>query len=195
MAGKIDLKPYVELVTEEISMVVRNVKEKGGKRFGRAFGIAGVVIFIAYAGVYAPPQTRSARLQKEIDEAKLLEHYGEQYDTTISQLDAAYARLPTMKDRDQWLFNSVRDSLDAGGLVTESFKPVKEVELQGLIYQVCDVTLSLRFGEFYDWLLRLESAKPLMQLQTLDLAKTMDSSGYNEASCEIATVIPKRRYH
>jgi hypothetical protein len=195
MAAKIDLKPYVEFISDEISTVVRTVKEKGGKRFGRAFVIAGSAVFAAYFMVYAPPQKRSARLQDEINQASLLAQYGAQYDSTLSQLNAAYARLPTMKDRDQWLFNSVRDSLDAGNLVTESFKPVKEVELQGLIYQVCDVSMSLRFSDFYDWLLRLESARPLMQLQMLDLTKEDDPLGYNEAACQIATVIPKQRYH
>ncbi len=194
MAAQLDLKPYMELLSREIGVVVNTVREKGAKRFGRAFGAAGFMVFAAYMGVYRPPQAKSARLSAEIAHAKMMADYGAQYATLRDELAAAYRLLPRVEDRDQWLSNSVRDSLNVGGLITEDFKPVREQELNGLVFQTSAVTVTVRFADLYDWILRLESAKPMMHLQTLDLSKKTDKMGYNSASCEISTVIPLKRY-
>lgn len=190
-----DLKPYVDAIMQEFQIVSGTIREKGAKRFGRAFGAAGFCVVAAYFGVYLPPQKKSARLQAEIDRAKSMADYGAQFKDLRDQLNAAYTGMPQISDRDQWLSNSVRDSLNVPGIITEDFKPVREQELNGLIFQVTSVTLSLRFAEFFDWLLRLESARPLMQLQTLELGKKRENPGVNSATCDIATVIPKKRFH
>jgi hypothetical protein len=190
-----DLKPYVNAVVQEVTVVTGTLREKGAKRFGRAFGAAAFAVFAAYAGVYMPPQKKSQRLQAEIDRAKMMADYGAQFKDLRDQLNTAYNGMPQINDREQWLTNSVRDSVNVSGLVTEDFKPIREQELNGLIFQVCSVTLSLRFAEFFDWLLRMESARPLMHLQSLELGKRRESPGINTASCDIATVIPKRRFH
>jgi hypothetical protein len=190
-----DLKPYADVAVREVETIVNTLREKGAKRFGRAFGAAGAVIFGAYFLVYMPPQQKSARLQAQIDAAKTMADFGTQYKDLRDQLNAAYTGMPQIADREQWLSNSVRDSLNVAGLVTEDFKPVREQELNGLIFQVTSVALSLRFSEFYDWILRMESARPLMHVQSVELGKKRESVGYNGVTCDIATVIPKKRFH
>lgn len=191
----IDLKPYAEAVLQEFNVVQGTLREKGAKRFGRAFVAAGFLMVGAYFLVYMPPQKKSARLQAEIDRAKTMADLGTQFKDLRDQLNAAYTGMPQINDREQWLSNSVRDSLSVAGLVTEDFKPVREQELNGLIFQVSSVSLTLRFSEFFDWLLRMESAKPLMHLQSLELGKKREHVGFNAVACDIATVIPKKRFH
>lgn len=190
-----DLKPYAEAVIQEVNVLQNTLREKGAKRFGRAFGAAAFAVFAAYFLVYMPPQKKSARLQAEIDRAKMMADFGAQFKDLRDQLNAAYLGMPQIADREQWLSNSVRDSLNVAGLVTEDFKPVREQELNGLIFQVSSVSLSLRFAEFFDWLLRMESAKPMMHLQSLELGKKRENVGFNAVSCDISTVIPKKRFH
>lgn len=190
-----DLKPYAEAVMREFEVILGTLRDKGAKRFGRAFGAAAFTIFAAYFLVYMPPQKKSARLQAQIDAAKTMADFGAQFKDLRDQLNAAYTGMPQITDREQWLSNSVRDSLNVAGLVTEDFKPIREQELNGLIFQVSSVSLSLKFSEFFDWLLRMESAKPLMHLQSLELGKKKESVGYNTVACDISTVIPKKRFH
>jgi type II secretory pathway component PulM len=194
MATQIDFSAYTRAVTDEINVVVGAFKEKGVKRFGRALGGAAFLVFVAYVGVYLPPQQKSARLQSEINRAKQLADYAAQFKDLRDQLNWAYAGLPSLKDREQWLSNSVRDSLLVGGLEPENFTPVKENDLNGLVFQTSSVVLTLRFSEFFDWLLRVENAKPLMHMNSIDLSKKPDKIGYNVASCDISTVIPKKRF-
>lgn len=193
MAAEINVKPYVDALLREIGIVSQALRGKGIRRFQRAFAVSGFMIFAAYYSVYAPQHKKSARLDAEIQKARILSEFGAQYKTMADQLSEAYARLPAMGDRDQWLSNSVRDSLNVSGLVTDDFRPVNEQEQNGLLYQTSSVTLNLRFFELYDWLLRLESARPLMHVLSFQLGKK-GAVGYNRATCEIATVIPKKRY-
>lgn len=195
MAQNIDLNPYVDLAKAELEMALATIREKGGKRFGKAFGIAGIMVFLAYAGVYAPPKKKSARLQSEIDAARTLSQYGTQYKDLRDRLAASYAQLPQVKDKDMFLSNAVIDSLKAEGLTPETFQPVREQELSGLVFQASNITMPVKFSEFYSWVARLESAKPLMHLQTADLTKKPDMVGVNAVQAEIATVIPKKRFN
>jgi hypothetical protein len=195
MALRLDPKALVELVTEEVSIVVSTLKEKGPKRFGRALGGAAGVVIGAYLLIYVPPQKKSEALQSQIDQAKMMANYGTQFKDLRDQVNGAYAGLPSLTDREQWLSNSVRDSLLVGGLEPENFTPVKETDLNGLIFQTSSVALTLRFSEFFDWLLRIENAKPLMHMNTVTLTKKSDKIGFNTATCDITTVIPKMRFH
>jgi type II secretory pathway component PulM len=194
MAPKFDVKKAAEAVIEEASIVIGTLKEKGAKRFGRTLAVAGGVVAGAYVLVYLPPQQKSARLQAEIDRAKMMSEYGGKFKDLRDQVNLAYAGLPALSDREQWLSNSVRDSLLVGGLDPENFTPVREQELNGLIFQLSTVSLTLRFSEFYDWLLRVENAKPLMHVQSVTLSKIGTKLGYNAATCDISTVIPKKRF-
>ena len=195
MHPMLDPKVIVAVVSEEVSIVVGTLKEKGPKRFGRALGGAVGIVLGAYVLVYLPPQKKSAALQSQIDHAKLMANYGTQFKDLRDQVNGAYAGLPSLTERDQWLSNSVRDSLLVGGLQPETFTPVKEADLNGLIYQTSSVSLSLRFSEFFDWLLRVENAKPLMHMNSVQLTKKVDKIGFNSAACDIATAIPKKRFH
>jgi hypothetical protein len=191
----IDLNAYVAVISEEVSIVVGTLKEKGAKRFGRALGGAAFFVFAAYMGLYMPPQRKSALLQAQIDKAKEMADYGMKFKDLRDQVNGAYAGLPSLADREQWLSNSVRDSLLIGSLEPENFTPVTESEINGLIFQTSSITLTLRFSEFFDWLLRLENAKPLMHMSSVDLMKIGDRIGYNKATCVVSTVIPAKRFH
>jgi hypothetical protein len=193
------LEPYLELISREAEILVGTLRERGAQRFGRAFGAAGFMIFAAFMLVFRPAQTKSDRLDAEINRARTLYENAEKYKEMRDQLQGAYARLPTEKDRAQWLFNSVHESLEKSGLVTENIRSVQEQEVSGLVYQSLGVALNVRFPDFYDWLLRVENARPAMHLQTVDISKKNSiinelSIGYNETSCTIGTVIPKKRY-
>jgi type II secretory pathway component PulM len=191
---EIDPKVIAELVNAEISTVVGLFKEKGAKRFGRAIGAAAGVAFGAYFLLYSPPQKKSALLQAQIEKARALATAAARYKDLHDQLAVAYGGLPTLNEREQWLSNSTRDSLNVSGLVTEDFKPVEESKVNGLIFQVSAVAMSLRFAELFDWILRVENAKPLMHLQSVDLQKRVDVMGLNQARCQISTVIPEKRF-
>lgn len=194
-AGEIDLSVYIKPIKAEIDLVITTIRDKGGKRFGKAFGIAGAFIFAAYWFIYTPPQAKIARLGKEIEAARAMSESGVRYRELRDMLTGSYGSLPFLKDQQQWLSNAMIDSLRADGLTPESFRPVVEIEANGLIFQTSSVVMSLRFNEVYAWLLRLESAKPLMHVGSVEITKKADMIGINIISCSVMTAIPRTRYN
>lgn len=190
---KIDPNAILDFVKSELKLVSGVVRDKGGKRFGRAFALAGIMVLIAYAGVYAPSQKKLKLLDREIAAARAMHESGTLYAEMSSALQAVYANLPQIKDRDQWLGNATIDSLRAEGITPESLSTPVDNEVKNIIVQKQVVAMVARFSEFYSWLLRVESAKPLMHVQSVDLGKKDEPIGYNSISCDVTTVIPKRR--
>lgn len=190
----LDWRPWVALAQAEADVVFGTLREKGARRFVKAIGLAAAMVALAYAGLYAPVRKKSSRLQSQIDAARTLHQHATQYQALRDQLGSAYAQLPRWADREMFLSNAVIDSLKAENLTPENFQPVMESEAAGLVFQSSKLSMPVRFGEFYAWVLRLESARPLMHLQLVDLKKQGDTIGMNAVQAEIATIVPKRRF-
>jgi hypothetical protein len=193
------IKPYVDWFLREFQITVGALQEKGAKRFSRPLSVALILLLGAYMVLYRPPQAKSDALDAQIMAAKTIYDYGERYKTLRDQLASSYARLPPISDREQWLSNSVRELLDKEGLSADSFTPVQESEVSGLLFQKSSVALNLRFAEFYDLLLRMENARPLMHVEAATLSKVSDAGnaqtiGYCTTSYVISTMIPKKRF-
>jgi hypothetical protein len=190
---RIDPNALLDFLKGEFRLVSGAVRDKGAKRFGRALALAGVMILMAYAGLYAPPQKKLAYLDREIAAARAMHESGTQYAEMSASLLRVYSSLPQIKDREQWLGNATIDSLRAEGITPESLSTPIDNEVKNIIVQRQAVALTARFPEFYSWLLRVESAKPLMHIQSVEVGKKDEPLGYNAVSCDVTTVIPKRR--
>lgn len=196
MAGKdIDLTVYINAAKAEIELLSTTIRDKGAKRFTKAFALSGALVAGAYFGIYKPPQDKISRLSREIEAASAMSQSATAYQEVRDQLVGSYGALPEMKDQAQWLSNAMIDSLRADGLTPEMFRPVVEDESSGLIFQTSTVVLTLRFNDVYIWLIRLEGAKPLMHVSSLDIGKKSQMIGWNEVSASVMTAIPKKRFN
>lgn len=196
MAGKdIDVLALLGPVKIEAEFVIATIRQRGAKRFGKALGIAGLFVVAAYLGIYKPPQAKISRLQKEIDTARVMSESGTAYQELRGQLASSYGILPNLKDQQHWLSNAMIDSLRADNLTPELFHPVVETEVSGIIFQTSTVQLTIKFNDLYTWLMRIEGAKPLMHISTLDIKKRTDMLGWNTVGASMVTAIPKKRYN
>ncbi len=198
MAEPIDLKKFSDLAVKEIELVFGTFRDKGAKRFGRTFALAGIMIAASYMLVYRPPQNKSDKLEAQIAHAKQIFDYGEKYKALREQAVAAYSRLPSPTDRPQWLANSTRALLEAGNLQSDNFGPSDETEHNGLVFQSAMISFDAHFSDVYGVLLRAENARPLMHIQRIDMAKLPrsdpDDAGIAHIDCDISTVIPIKRF-
>lgn len=194
-AKEFDLSIYLNAVKAEASLVITTIRHKGAKRFNKAFGMSGLMIAAAYFGVYKPPQDKISRLTAKIDMARAMSESSSAYQDVRNQLAGSYVTLPLLKDQQQWLSNAMIDSLRADNLTPEVFRPVTETEASGLIFQTSTVQLTLKFNDIYAWLLRLESATPLMHIGHLEIAKKAEMIGMNGVSASVMTAIPRKRFN
>ncbi|NNN05865.1 MAG: hypothetical protein HKL90_08195 [Elusimicrobia bacterium] len=198
MAESFDIKSLAGLASNELELVFGTLRDKGAKRFGRAFAVAGVIILAAYVLLYRPPQSKSDKLESQIAHAKVMFDYGEKYKALHDLFLSAYSRLPSPADRQQWLTNSMRALLQAGNLESDDFRPSDELEHDGLVFQDATVSFQGHFSDVYGVLLRAENARPLMHIQRVDISKLNnsdpDSAGIAHVECDLATVIPLKRF-
>ena len=194
-AQNIDLNVYLNAVKAEGELVLNTIRQRGAKRFGKAFGMAGVMIAAAYFGVYKPPQDKISRLEAQIEAARAMSQSSAAYKDVRNQLAGSYGSLPLLKDQSQWLSNAMIDSLRADSLTPEMFRPVMENEVSGLIFQTSTVQLTTGFSNVYTWLMRLEGATPLMHVSNLEITKKQDMIGQNVVSASVMTAIPKKRFN
>lgn len=198
MAEPSDISKLSGLASRESEVIFATLRDKGAKRFGRAFLMAGLMIFASYILVYRPPQSKSAKLEAQIAHAKQMFDYGEKYKALHEQFLAAYARLPSPADRQQWLTNATRSLLEAGNLQSDNFRPSDETVHDGLVFQDSQVAFDANFSDVYGVLLRAENARPLMHIQRVDIAKIAttdpDAAGRAHVECDLSTVIPLKRF-
>lgn len=193
MINKESLGRLIEYLQEEIKLTAATIKDRGSNRFSRAYALGLVMILFSYALVYRPPVKKIAALQKKIAEAQSTAQFAEQYKDLRLRLSAAYSQLPPMKDRDQWLTNTVVESMRSENLFADSIQPPSEAEQSGLVFQKVDVSVQLKFAQAVSWLNRLENTKPFLHVASFELAKKSDPLGSNGVSCSLGTVITARR--
>ena len=191
-AQKPDFKAVALRAKSELDLVVRTVKEKGAKRFSTALMIAGAMILMSHVFIYSPPKKRLATLGAEIERRRSLADSGGQYKAIRESLHRAYKVLPTQAEREQWLSAQVIDSLRVENLTAESFQPPTEEDSAGVFRQSSRLSVTMRFAEFFSWLQRIETMRPMMHVHQAELKK--DKGGRNVASFQVVTLIPKRRY-
>lgn len=195
MAVSINFNQIISRAQEEVLVVVNTLKEKGAGHFARPLLIAGVMLLASYKLVYLPPVAKLKHLEARLKAARATAQYADSYKDIRDRLARIYPRLPSVKDKDQWLMSSLLESLKAEGIVSDSLKPPRETESPSkmLIYQSMDIRSNLKYAQIMSWLTRVENIKPILYVTSLEITKIPDPIGINEFACTLGTIIPKSR--
>lgn len=198
MAINIDfskLNGLLSRLQEEVLVVVNTLREKSAERFARPLLVCGVMILASYRLVYLPTANKLKELDAGLATAKATAQYADAYKDLRDRLESLYSQLPPLKDKDQWLLNSLVESLRADNIVSDSFQAPKEQETasKSLIAQSVDVRSKLKYAQILSWLTRVEGLKPLLSVTALEITKNSQQIGENDFSCSLGTAIPKTR--
>lgn len=187
-----DFGKFVEDVQNEIQMISATIKEKGSNRFFRPIVICVTFIFGAYNFVYLPPVSKIKQLQRRIDAARATAQFSDSYKDLNGQLDAAFGKLPTVKERERWLADTLLETLKAEGLISDSIVPPEEATSHGLAEQRVQVVLTAKFSETYALVRHIEALKPAMHIANIDITKG-DRLEMNQVNVTVGTMIPIAR--
>ena len=195
--ANIDLSPLLAAVQQEYETLNNALKDKGAKHFGRPLGLGIVILVSCYALVnyVLQPSKQMKVLDKQISAARATAQYADSYNDVHLRLLSYYAQLPYLKDRDQWLYNSLIEWLKADNIISDSLAPPSEEEIPpGLVFQNETMATTIKFNELVAWLSRVEKSKPVVHVSSLELNKKADPVGANGVVCIITTIIPKVKY-
>ncbi|MCX5793958.1 MAG: GspMb/PilO family protein [Elusimicrobia bacterium] len=192
--AKIDLNQIAGKVQDEIRLLSSTLKEKGSERFSRTLSIALVVPIVCYFMVYARARKRLNAVAGELAMARATATYLDTYKDLKSRLDYSYAMLPLPKDRANFLSDAVKEALRAEGIVATDFQPPSDVEVPGGVVQNLNIRMRVKFPELMAFLTRMESSKPVIYINNLDISKLSEPIGLNDVSCGLSTIIPLERF-
>jgi len=187
--AKIDFSLLVDKIQDEIKLISATLKDKGSNRFSRTLITALAVPFGCYVLVYMPAQKRLSLVDGELRVARDAAKHADTYKDLKDRLNIAYAQLPLPKDRANFLSDTVREALRAEGIVATSVQPPNDVEVAGGVVQSLSITMRVRFPELMAFLARMESSKPLIHINSVDVAKKTEQIGVNDVTCGLSTII------
>jgi hypothetical protein len=193
-----DLKGFnfgklVEDIQNEITMISATIKEKTLNRFVRPILISVVMVFASHHFVYNAPVSKMKGLQKKIDAAKATSEYADQYKQLKDALTISYAKLPTDKDQDHWLSDTLIANLKAEGLISDSIQPPESQLNSGFNVQRVSIAMTIKFSETYALLRRLERVNPVLHIMGMDLSKIQNRLEMNNVTLNIATMVPTKK--
>ena len=175
---------------QEMEHIVSIVEERGIHRFARPIILGVLAVYFCYYFLYVPPGKKAATLSRRIAAAKATAQYVDTYKTLHERLLAVYAELPLAKNKDQWLTNTVIDSMKAQSIIADSIQPPEEIEQSGFIFQKVVVNVQLGFHDAVSWLEHLEKVRPMLQVSSFVMTKRAEPLGTNAVECAISTLVP-----
>jgi hypothetical protein len=191
---KIDFNRIIYKIQDEIRLVSATLKDKGGNRFGRALLVALAVPCGCYFLVYKPAHGRVLLVNGQLLVARNAAKHAEAYKDLQYRLDLAYSQLPSPSDRTNFLSDAVKEALRADGIVPISFQPPNDIEGPGGVVQSLSITMRVKFPDLMAFLARMETHKPLIHVNSLELKKNTGQLGYNDVVCGVSTIILPGRF-
>lgn len=177
-------------ILEELTFIVGSIRARGIKHYAKALGIGVALMFASKKLVYESATDKLGKIKGQLEAARATAQYADTFKELDGNLHAFSARLPPTQKSEVWLFDTVRDSMKAEGLVALSISPVQVVETKEFRFMTIALTFSAKYGEIASWIARLEGSKQLLHVVSLSVHKGKDI-GSNEVQAVIASLVPR----
>ena len=185
-----DLKEWGIFLKGEIIVMKDSFNERGPKFFQRPIGIGAIIIFVAYWYVYLPPVNKMIQLEQDLLAAQASSQYAEDYKSLKARLENLFAKLPRVKDPENWLLGEVRKTLRAEGIVPLATGSPRAQKVEQYLFISIEVRCQATYSQLASWIARLEGGENLLFIKQLNLRKDEDPIGSNTAEVTITTVVP-----
>jgi len=192
--AKIDFNRLVSKIQDEIRLVSATLKDKGSNRFGRALLVALGAPAVCYFLVYTPAQRKLDLIDGELKVARDAAKHADTYKDLKDKVNNTYSLLPLPKDRANFLSDAVKEALRAEVIVPTDFQPPNDTDVPGGVVQSLSITMRVKFPELMAFLARMETHKPLIHVNSLELKKNTGQLGYNDVVCGVSTIILPGRF-
>ena len=185
-----DIKATFSKMKEEVGFLARTVQARGAKRYGRALAISAVVLVASYKMIFVEGGMKLTQAEHDLAAAKAVAQYASAFNDLDSAFRIFMLRLPPADRAEGWLLDSVRESMKAEGLVSQTLSPVAVTEAQGYKVLSINLTFQAKFKELANWIARIEGSRQLMHVSSLTLTKSPEAIGMNTVAVTISSVVP-----
>ena len=191
---KLLLNRAVSSLQEEIRNTTATLRDKGWRRFSRAFVAGGAFVLASYMLIYSPASAKLEMIGQRIAAAKSEFDSADSYKSLSGGLNAIYSHLPS-KQKGDWLNASVLNCLEEEGVTADSIMPKEDADTpDSLLHESLTVTAGMRYSQLLAVLNRLEHLRPRVDISSIHLKKDTQLVGNNQVTLEIDTLIPTQRF-
>ncbi len=178
---------FFEAVAHETKLTIGVVTVRGVGRFGRAIVIAGCIALGAYQLVYVPAAAKEQLYADELDAAKLVAQYEDQYKALEERIASGVPLLAPTREKEGWLSKAILATLNKEHLEPDMISAGGEKAPlgAGVIVQDATVKFKVPFKNLVAWLEEVEKTRPALFIDTLHMAKLDKPIGVNQVDCTV----------
>ncbi|MBI4424646.1 MAG: type 4a pilus biogenesis protein PilO [Elusimicrobia bacterium] len=190
MASLQDLRSWGPYLVEEALFLARAIRSRGVKHYGKALAYSLGMAFLAHKLVYVSGGEKLSRVERDLEAARATDRYAETYKELDDTLSRFSEQLPPSQAPEEWLLNTVRETMKAEGIISTSLSPVN-VSHSG-DFKVLSMTIACRarYKELGSWLARMEGSKKLLHVSNLSVSKDGEI-GQNTVNITVSSLLPK----
>ncbi len=166
--------------------------EKGMAPFKKPLLISLVIILGVYSFFYSPLQSRIAARSDELQKWRLIESNYSRYETARDRLRSYEARLPKLKDKEDWLNLILNSTARVNGIVFERISTQTEAKAGNFLVVSIDVSLTTTYAKLGRWLFDIEKNNMILKVTDVKIAKVEGQAGFQvRVDLRLSTIFQK----
>lgn len=165
--------------------------EKGAGPFKKPLMFAVSAVLILYLALYSPLSSKVARKKSEVYNLEAIAAHYNDYENVRTRFMDYQKRLPSIKDKDEWLSYILTSLARKHGIVFETFSSQTEVEMDNLLIVSREATMTTSYSKLGKWLSEMENSKIFIKVTEFNLKKDENLIGAVKVSLTVSTIFMK----
>jgi Tfp pilus assembly protein PilO len=179
---------FLRDMSENVAMIYA---EKGMAPFKKPLLVSLVILLGVYNFAYSPMRARIEARSAELDKWRIIEAHYSEYESASDRMRAYQARLPNLKDKEEWLNVIMYSTAKTYGITPDSLAAQTEIKAGNFLLVSRDVSLTTTYAQFGRWLADVENSPILLRVADVKIAKVDGQSGYVRVNLRLSTIYPK----
>ena len=165
--------------------------EKGIEPFKKPLLICVPVLLVLYAAVYSPLSGKISMASMKVASADVVSQGAGDYEDAKQRLMAFQAKLPLLRDKDDWLNYLLMRTATAHGISFEQVSAQTEEDAGGVIVASRKVDLVTTYDTLGKWLADIENSPIFLRIVSLTVQRDADNPSRVKVSMKLSTLFAK----
>jgi len=165
--------------------------EKGIEPFKKPLGVAAPLLLVIYLAVYVPLGDKIRVASGKLEASQAIAQGAGDYEDARKRLLAYQAKLPYLKDKDDWLSSVLMNTARTHGISFDVFSAQTEEEIDDFVVVSRKVELATAYETLGKWLADVESTPVFLRVVYLSVLRDNDNPLRVKVSLQLSTLFAR----
>lgn len=165
--------------------------EKGIEPFKKPLGVAAPLLLVIYLAVYVPLGDKIRVAAGKLEASQAIAQGAGDYEDAKKRLLAYQAKLPYLKDKDDWLSSVLMNTARTHGISFDVFSAQTEEEIDDFILVSRKVELATAYETLGKWLADVENTPVFLRVVYLSVLRDNDNPLRVKVSLQLSTLFAR----